>query len=575
MLELVLLRFVWISARPEPGQWTLTYFGRCGDEPGLISGTGVTEANPPIDIDRDGLVGLGPGQSLALPLGRGQSYSVQSPSDELAPYVVVLADMRGPRPAPPIEQPAHRDAACATGATVPAVVDGQSSLVAWRASASYRDDVARLRALAAASGEGGTRAHVRRDGDRIVLSIGTRSWSWTAAEGSTPALAVVAGPHSIRVERGGGWTLHRRVVSAALFAVLLLGALHAALLVAAFGDSAAVGCLAVPAALSLLTLHPGAFGTGFLLLPVIGAWMLLGAVAALRIGWRLTRGLRTTPLRRTLVIAIHGVIVALIVGAPSRVPALVRSAIGGEPVIEPSSRPARVVLTGYSTAAGVDVFPRGADAFHELATACPSSAGVIARQALPGHTFDALGELLRREVPTPRESVVTVLFWGAGNDDIFWPLLSRRQLGGALVLDAYALEAGLRSIESASLVHPTVLQVGRALDRAADASAALAPEQEHALRDTVLAVRARGDRFVYAHDFLATDMAGGRSTSRSLLRERRRAVVTAAGGTFVDLLDELGDQVGVAWFDDFIHPSAWAHLRISVSLCRALGAAGA
>ncbi len=571
MLELVLLRFVWMSARPEPGQWTLTYFGRCGDEPGLISGTGVTEANPPIDIDRDGLVGLGPGQSLALPLGRGQSYSVESSSDELAPYVVLLADMRGPRPGPPIAQPPQRDAACATGATVPAVVDGQSTWVAWRAGAPYRDDVARLRSLAAAAGA--TRAQVRRDGDVIVLSIGARSWSWKAAEGSAPALALVAGPTSIRAERGGGWTLRRRVVPAALIAVVLLGALHAMLVLSAFHGRSALSTLAVAAAFSLLTLHPKAFGTGFLLLPVVAAWMLLGAAALIRIGWRRTRGLRTTPLRRTLVIAVHALFAALVVAAPLRVPSLVRSAIGGEPVVEPSARPARVVLTGYSTAAGVDVFPRGGDAFHELDTACPASAGVIARQALPGHTFDALGELLRREVPKPRESSVTVLFWGAGNDDVFWPLLSRRRLGSALVLDAYALEAGLRSIESASLVHPTVLQVSRALERAGEASAALADEQDQALRDTVAAVRARGDRFVYAHDFLATDMASGRSTSRSLLRDRRRAVVTAAGGTFVDLLDELGDQVGVAWFDDFIHPSAWAHQRISVSLCRALGGA--
>src|SRR5262249_53425744 len=151
-------------------------------------------------------------------------------------------------------------------------------------------------------------------------------------------------------------------------------------------------------------------------------------------------------------------------------------------------------------------------------------------------------------------------------------MLARRHVGGAAAISAYALEALLRSLDSGSLLHPSAPELRPALDRVARASAASADEQEESVRGAVAAVRARGGRFGYAHDFFAYDMDGGRSPAGRLLLARRRAAVRAAGGEFIDLWEELGPEVGVAWFDDFIHPSAWAHRIIARRLCRALGA---
>jgi hypothetical protein len=566
LLEMAFLRFAWIAARPEPGQWALTYFGRCAGGPGLVQGYEVSEATPPVDVDREGLVGLAPGQSLALPLAPGAAYTVRGAAEGLAPYLVLVADVRGPPPAP-----AERagSTVCSTDPRVPFLADGELGWSPWRAAAPWREDAERLRSLARAcgAGEGLVDGRARREGDELVLAIGSCTFRRALAPGA--ALAVVAGPHAVRIDRAGGWSVRRRIAPGALLTAAVLGALHAAALIAALGAAPSLMLLGVEVGFGALAARVQAVIAGLAVLPSLLVWLLLGAGACLATTFRLTRPLRTTRARGAAVVLAHAAVAAALVAAPLGVPALARAAIGGAPVVDRAEAPARCLLVGYSTAAGSAVAPHGADALATLDARCAACAHAIARRAMPGHIFEDVAAALERPDGPPLARGGTVLFWGGGNDDIFWPMLSRRRAGGALVLLAYVVEGMLRSTESGSLSHPTVLEVQRALDRAADASAGFAAEQASAIGAAARAVRARGDRFVYAHDFLAYDVGGGRSPARRLLVARRRAAVLAEGGVFVDLLEDLGPEIGVAWFDDFIHPSAWGHEQIAARLCRA------
>jgi hypothetical protein len=49
--------------------------------------------------------------------------------------------------------------------------------------------------------------------------------------------------------------------------------------------------------------------------------------------------------------------------------------------------------------------------------------------------------------------------------------------------------------------------------------------------------------------------------------ERRRAVVEAGGGRFVDLLGAFGGEAGVAWFNDYVHLSLVAQRRLAGLAC--------
>lgn len=81
-------------------------------------------------------------------------------------------------------------------------------------------------------------------------------------------------------------------------------------------------------------------------------------------------------------------------------------------------------------------------------------------------------------------------------------------------------------------------------------------------------VEARHADFLFLHDFLVTDLAGGRGVDRASMLARRRAAVEARHGIFVDLLDAFADEVGIAWFNDFVHLSRIAQKRTAHLACR-------
>jgi hypothetical protein len=83
-------------------------------------------------------------------------------------------------------------------------------------------------------------------------------------------------------------------------------------------------------------------------------------------------------------------------------------------------------------------------------------------------------------------------------------------------------------------------------------------------------IQSRGGRFLFLHDFMATDLRGGRDADRAAMLAARRDAVEAAGGTFIDLLEVLGPEVGVSWFNDYVHPSLLGHERAAEIACRHL-----
>jgi hypothetical protein len=102
---------------------------------------------------------------------------------------------------------------------------------------------------------------------------------------------------------------------------------------------------------------------------------------------------------------------------------------------------------------------------------------------------------------------------------------------------------------------------------AAAAARAQTEGQTAALQGLIECVHARGGQFLFLHDFLVTDMETGRSPDRAAMLSSRRAVVEAAGGTFVNLLDPFAADAGVSWFNDYVHLSAIAHQRVASLAC--------
>jgi hypothetical protein len=103
---------------------------------------------------------------------------------------------------------------------------------------------------------------------------------------------------------------------------------------------------------------------------------------------------------------------------------------------------------------------------------------------------------------------------------------------------------------------------------AAAASLARIDEQTAAIDGLIQCARARRAHFLFLHDFLVTDLVAGREPDRAAMLAQRRAAVEAAGGAFIDLLDAFAAEAGIAWFNDYVHPSVIAHERIAELACR-------
>jgi hypothetical protein len=220
---------------------------------------------------------------------------------------------------------------------------------------------------------------------------------------------------------------------------------------------------------------------------------------------------------------------------------------------EARGEPDLCAVIGYSTAGGASLRGsleqrglRGVRSFLDMQ--CPRCSGATGAIAGSGETLDWMKEAYCSS-PSSFGGNGQVVFLGGANDDFLWGVttVARLFIVGQRSVDAW------RSSQAPATA----------------ASLARIDEQVSAIDGLVRCARDRGASFLFLHDFLVTDLTGGREPDRAAMLARRRQAVEAAGGTFVDLFDTFSAEAGVSWFNDYVHPSLVAHERIADLACRA------
>jgi hypothetical protein len=491
-----------------------------------------------VAVDAQGRLEIPAGRTIAVPLAPGDTLTVRTEAADLAPYVVVATEVR--------RQPIHAQAEV-HDATVVQARDAALAPVAWDATRPWAADRDWLRALAAhcrlaPPGE----ATLRAEAGGVAIRIGACSGFLPAAPGaSRPLLLIATGPHAALASRTpGGWA-QTTAVQWPLVGVALL---RLALLVFALGAGPTAMLAATLFAAGLWS-QPEAILTWFITLPCVIA-AAVGRLIA-----------RRAPRRRGLIWA--GAVIVLVLQLAAMVAAVAEFDVGtfGKERITRAGDDGCAIV-GYSTVRG-DALRWGTDGLVErLNQSCDRCRNRTARFSREAQTLRWVHE----EVCAPEFPAAAggdVVFVGGGNDDLFYrPSRLSQLLGDFLTV----VRTTLRPISATEWA--TVF--GHASERAV----ATIDEQSADIRAIGACATARGRRLHFVHDFLIWDLEGGRTAPRQQTFAARRAAVQSAGGEFIDLYAEFGQRAGVAWFNDFIHPSGLGHQMIADLLCARLAPAG-
>ncbi|MEO8604267.1 MAG: hypothetical protein ABI629_16950 [bacterium] len=535
------LRFLWFANDVAPGQYQVGYFEEPGGVASLVFDDAQhTSVQPDVGLDAGGGLSLPPGRSIVLPLRDGVEYRVQVEDREWAPYCVVgsaaaLADAGGGRAAFRLMQ----------GRT-PTGRDGALTLAPWTVVRAWRDEQRSLQALrnACAPDTPGAGLIARQRDGHVELEYGACTARLDATDG---VLAVLAGPSWTSVDVSAAWRTQPSVRAGALLTVAGVALLRFATTATVVGAAAAMGLAALT--LGLAAVSPSAGLTAFALL------LLIGCAAA---GARLLRGADGVRSVRRLGLGYLLILLPVGLAALPFVPAswLAR---------EPAAAPARCLLLGYSSVRGDslrqdqsrgDWAARGG--MWEALQRSRACAGSLARQARAAGRFSWVRDAVCDAAPSVLPGGKAI-FFGGSNDDFLWARLRAGRVAQMVRLARYAY------------ARPSVAQWQQLAAAAEVDSLAALPEQERALREAVGCLHAQEARFDYFHDFVAWDLAAPRSDARQQMLTARAAAVRAAGGRFVDVYAELAPEVGVWWFNDYIHPSAIAHRRLGEVLAHGIG----
>ncbi len=533
--DLFVLRTAWTGRQIEAGQVRRGYFERFDGAVNLAVDDVIRPVFPSCELAGDGKLAVPPGMTAVAPLVPGTEYELVAESP-LAPYVVIGAE------APLGESDARNrlpgEARFVGGRTL-ALQNASLVLVPWDPTRPWREDAARLAALRAgcSAPNGALTLDVKSaDDGRLAMQLGRCSLAEPPLATPVPLLAALAGPEWITFARRSGWAAQRWIV----WQVPALVAVKVAAIWWGLGLPSAAAASAVLAGASFFV--PVAATLTWPLMLLVGV-----AAATLRAAMRV---LRSLPLRWRVgpllaIGALAGGAYALKPSGPRSFPPIMRT--HGD-----AGRPDTCAVIGYSTAGGASL--RGADLqqgrtglrwfLDHSCAQCREATGALfgggetlgwARDAYCASpdSFGAHGQLV---------------FFGGANDDFLSGLLTFARL-------FVASEQG-----------PAQWRHSQA--PAAAASLAGIDAQTAALDGLMECARARQARFVFLHDFLVTDMVAGRDPDRAAMLAQRRATVERAGGTFVDLLETFGAEAGIAWFNDYVHPSVVAHERIAELACR-------
>jgi hypothetical protein len=534
--DLVVVRPAWTGRRIVEGQVRRGYFERFGDAVGLAVDDAIRSVFPSCVLTGDGKLAVPPGMAAVVPLLPGAEYDLTVESAR-APYVVIGAEAPLGESDYPVRLPGE---ARFTGGRTLALQEGRLGLVPWDPTRPWREDAARLSALGSgcAAQDGALKLDARTaDDGRLEINLGRCSLAerLPSLSDPRPLLAALAGPEWITVARRPEWSGKRWVV----WQVLVLVVAKVAATWWAFGLPSAVAVSAALAGASLFVPVAATLTWPLMLLAGVAAAALRAGVLLLR---RLPRRWRVPAV--LVVVALASGVWALEPKEPRSFPPIMRT--------HPDGQPDACAVIGYSTAGGASL--RGADLqqgrlglrwFIDRSCArCREKTGAL---FAGGETLGWAKDAYCASPPSFGADGQLVFFGGA-NDDFLWGLLTVARL---FIVGEQGPEPWRRSQAPA-----------------AAASLARIDAQTAALDDLMRCARSRRARFLFLHDFLVTDLVAGRDPDRAAMLAQRRAAVEAAGGAFVDLLDAFGAESGIAWFNDYVHPSVIAHERFAELACR-------
>jgi hypothetical protein len=384
-------------------------------------------------------------------------------------------------------------------------------------------------------GGGGAALEVGVTDDRLDVRLGSCVLGEPRAlhGDSSPLLATLAGPDWLAVARHPGWATKRSVLWPLLAGIAVkVGATWWA---AGIASAAAVSLALAGAAV-------------WVPVPATMVWPLtvvLGVAAALL---RLSvLGLRRIP---------RGARVPVVVAAVALAAGLFANRTKEEdafpPIVHIHGEPARAdrcAVLGYSTVKGEGLRHESGGIRSFLDEDCGGCRQTTAGRFAGGETLAwARDAFCASEPAFGGHGLVT--FLGGANDDFFTGMLSLPRL---FIVSGQGSAPWRHNVTAAAAASRRRLDV-----------------QTSAIATLGRCIQARGARFLFLNDFLATDLRGGREPDRAAMLAARRAAVEAAGGTFVDLFEVLGPEAGVSWFNDYVHPSLLGHERIAELACRHL-----
>lgn len=533
MADAFVLRPTWTGREIAEGQFRRGYFEQFGGDVGLALDNVIRPLFPNYLVTNDGSLGVPPGASAIAPLTAGTEYAVTSDS-VLAPYVVIGVEI--PLTPGALDLELLPGEARLAGARSPGVREGRLVLLPWDPTRPWRDDAARLSLLhdTCAASDGGSPLIVTADREQLEIRLGRCAVAEPLPDvaGATPLLAALAGPDWITVSRKPGWIAHRWFLWLPLAAVIVRVA-------AMWWSFGLVSAAAVSAVLA------GAVGRWPVATTMTWAMMLILSIAA-AIVRAAVLALRRLPQRWRVpsAVAVLALVSWTIVAQP-------RQPTESSPIMRiraANGQPDACALVGYSTVQGASL-RRGIGGVRWFVDEeCAPCRDKTAALAAGGETFAWLHDAYCSSAASFGANGL-VAFLGGANDDFFWGVLS---LARWFVVREQGIE-GWRSN----------------LEPAAAASLARVDAQVTALGHLIACAHARGARFLFLNDFLISDLPAGREANRAAMLARRRAAVEAAGGTFVDLLQVFSAEAGIAWFNDYVHPSLVAHRRIAELVCRA------
>jgi hypothetical protein len=530
---------------------------------------------PDVGIYAGGVLAVPTGRSVVLPLASGVAYLVRNAERPVAPYVIIgtrRALRNGERldhvETAGSEQPqsARRAVEIVSDPRVLAPADGGVALLPWSArpwdaDAEWRTALTRR----CANADPASGLSVERAGTRIDVRYGSCIVQVAAhsTDADDPVVAVLAGPESATVvKRGGRWQVTPTGTLREQGTALALVTAGTAVGAAAVGG---IGALAVAVPLAVLS----RWWPFQALLTFVVVTPLAAVVAMVRVARRGRRWPSAAARSLGIVaglVAFGFTLTQLNIGTrlSEQEDRRFRELCGqghGAPVPQP---PAACLVTGYSMAADMGVGFGVGGTYATLDAECPACAGSTQRTACPGATVTFVRDLLcSPNVPLAPGS--RIVFLGGGNDDWMWPEASASRFDQ---LRAWIAELGI-VFDKVQLTSPHEFRpfaFGRG-DHAPGAGTVNEAEQL-AFDEAAACAERRQARLWLFHDFLASDLASGRSPTRNALVAMRRTAVERHSGRLVDLLDTVRHRAGVSWFNDVIHLSAVGHREIALLACR-------